>query len=172
MTVDLHEISVGAFVPQIKAFASVFDRALKYAEEKKIDPAALLQARFYPNMFNLNMQIRAMCYQSLMGTSLAAGREQPAFPRGGESVDELKKLMADTIDQLNGIKPSEMEGAENRPVSLKTPGGTELSYKSGTELLARFTTPNFYFHNTTAYNILRSLGLEIGKADFLNPRAP
>lgn len=171
MSINLHAVSVGAFIPQIKAFASVFDRAVKYAEEKKIDPAALLQMRLYPNMFNLNMQIRAMCYQSLMGTSIIAGREQPQFPRGGESVDELKKLMADTLATLEGIKPSEMEGAESRPASLKTPGGTELSYKSGLDLLNRFTAPNFYFHNTTAYNLLRSLGLDIGKADFLNPRA-
>jgi hypothetical protein len=167
MTLSLHDVTVGAFVPQIKALSGVFERALKFAEEKKIDPAAMLQSRLYPNMFTLSLQIRAMCYQALMGTSLMAGREQPAFPRGEDTPDALKKLMADTIDALNGIKPSEMEGAETRAIKLKTPGGTELSYKNGVELLTRFTAPNFYFHNTTAYNLLRQMGMEIGKAHFL-----
>jgi hypothetical protein len=171
MTVNLYDVSVAAFVPQIKALTAVFDRGLKFAEENKIDPAAMLGTRLYPNMFHLGLQIRAMCFQAQAGCALLAGREQPPFPRGEDSVEALKKLMNETLDMLAGIKPSDTEGAEDRPIKFKTPPGTEIPFKNGTELLIRFTAPNFYFHNTTAYNILRAMGVEIGKADFLRPRA-
>jgi hypothetical protein len=164
MSLSMYQASVPVFVRLLTALSAMLDKAAAHAEAKKIDPAALLQARLYPDMFALLKQVLVAADFSKNGTARLAGVEPPKFEDTETTFPELKARLAKTLDYLKTIKPEQVDGSEERVVNVKV-GGREMTFK-GQDYLLTSVLPNFYFHLTTAYAILRHNGVEIGKRDF------
>jgi hypothetical protein len=152
----------------LKALGSILDKAALHCETRKIDPRTLLSYRMAPDMYDLKRQIQAVSDQAKGMAARLAGVPIPSFPDVEETFAELHERLAKTLDFLKSIPESQVEGAEDREVALKV-GGNELRF-SGRDYLFGFFMPNFYFHSTAAYTIIRHAGVEIGKRDFLGVR--
>jgi hypothetical protein len=164
MSLSMYQASVPVFVRLLTALSAMRDKAAAHAEAKKIDPAALLQARLYPDMFALLKQVLVAADFSKNGTARLAGVEPPKFEDTETTFPELKARLAKTLDYLKTVKPEQVDGSEERVVNVKV-GGREMTFK-GQDYLLTSVLPNFYFHLTTAYAILRHNGVELGKRDF------
>lgn len=161
----MYDSSVAPLSHSLKALAAILKKAEAYCEAKKIDPSALTTARLYPDMLPFNRQIHIATDQAKGCGARLAGIAVPSYPDEEKTFAELQARIAKTLDFLGSLKPAQLEGAASRIVSLKIAGkDTELK---GSDYLSSAVLPNFYFHVTTAYNILRHNGLEIGKGDFL-----
>jgi hypothetical protein len=121
--------------------------------------------RLYPDMFPLNAQVGQVCTHATRAVALLAGLTQPEFGAPETTLAGLKDRVSKSVAFVNTAKPEQIDGTEDKDVVLKF-GTREMPFK-GQAFLVGFTLPNFYFHSTTAYNILRSLGLEVGKRDFM-----
>jgi uncharacterized protein len=164
MSLSMYQASVPVFVRLLTALSAILDKAAAHAEARKIDPAALLQARLYPDMFPLLRQVLVAADFSKNGTARLAGVEPPKFEDSETTFPELKARLAKTLDYLKTIKPDQVDGSEERVITVKL-GPREVTFK-GQDYLLTNVLPNFYFHLTTAYAILRHNGVEIGKRDF------
>ncbi len=165
MPISMYQASVPAFLQSLAALSGVLDKAASHAAAKKIDPAALLTARLYPDMFAFTRQVQLACDFAKGAAARLAGIEIPKFPDDEKSFDELKARIARTIDFLKSLKPAQIDGSEGKVISFPV-GGQPMTF-TGQQYLVGFALPNFYFHLTTAYAILRHNGVEIGKRDFL-----
>jgi hypothetical protein len=165
MTISMYQVSVPVFVRNLTALNGVLDKAAAFAEAKKFDQAVLLGTRLYPDMFPLNVQVGQVCTHAARGVAQLAGLTQPEFGAPETTIAGLKERVHKTLDFVKTATPGQIEGTENKDIVLKF-GTREMPFK-GEQFLVGFTLPNFFFHYTTAYNILRSLGLEIGKRDFM-----
>jgi hypothetical protein len=165
MSLSMYQASVPVFVRLLTALSTILDKAAAHAEAKKIDPAALLQARLYPDMFPLVKQVLVAADFPKNGTARLAGVEPPKFEDTETTFAELKARLAKTLDYLKTIKPEQVDGSEERVINVKV-GSREMTFK-GQDYLLTNVLPNFYFHLTTAYAILRHNGVEVGKRDFL-----
>lgn len=165
MPISMYEVSVPAFKKHLDALDSILDKAAAYAAEKKIDPAVLLGCRLYPDMFDLKRQVQSACDFAKLSVARLAGLTAPVHDDSETTIPELKKRIAETVGVLDAAKPDSMDAAETREVSIKA-GPRELTF-TGRDYLLHFALPNFYFHCTTAYAILRHNGLDIGKRDFM-----
>ena len=165
MPSTLYQASVPVHVRQLNALAGIIDKANAYCAERKIDPAALLQARLYPDMFPLVRQVQSACNHAERGAARLAGLEPPGHADKEASFDDLKVRIADAISFVKAVDPKTMDGAENREITY--PVGQRRETRTCTDYLCNFSLPNFYFHVTTAYAILRHNGLPIGKGDFM-----
>lgn len=167
MTQLIHAMSVPVFERMLGNLSAVLDKAAAHAQAKKIDPAVLINARLYPDMFPLAAQVRIACDFAKGAAARLAGDEPPKYDDNEATFDELKARIAKTIDFVRGHAPERYVGAEERTVQLKIRGKT-LAFK-GLPYLTQVVLPNFYFHLTTAYAILRHSGVELGKRDFVGP---
>jgi hypothetical protein len=165
MPSTLYQASVPVHVRQLNALSAILDKAIAYCAERKIDPSALLQARLYPDMFPLLKQVLFACNHAERGAARLAGLEPPAHPDDEAGFDDLKARIASTIGFVKSVDPKRMEGAEDREITY--PVGQRKETRTATDYLCNFSLPNFYFHVTTAYAILRHNGVPIGKADFI-----
>lgn len=165
MPVSMYLISVPSFQKHLNALDAILDKADAYATAKKIDPAVLMNARLYPDMFNFIRQVQASCDFAKAASARLAGIEPPSHPDTETTIAELKARIAKTLAFLSTIKPEQMEGSEDKSLTIKV-GPNEMTF-TGRDYLLHFALPNFYFHCTTAYDILRHNGLEIGKRDFM-----
>lgn len=165
MTLSMFEASVPAFQRTLKALDAVLDKALANAEERKIDPAVLTSARLAPDMYPLMRQVQMATDHAKGCSARLAGLPVPSFADTETTFPELKARIAKTLDFVGSVRADQIDGSEERPVSLKA-GPRELSFK-GQDYLVFFALPNFYFHVTTAYDILRHNGVPVGKLDFL-----
>ena len=165
MTISMYQVSVPVFVRNLTALSGVLDKAAAFAEAKKFDQAVLLGTRLYPDMFPLNVQVGQVCTHAARGVAQLAGLTQPDFGAPETTIAGLKERVQKTIAFVKTATPAQIDGTEDKDIVLKF-GTREMPFK-GEQFLVGFTLPNFYFHYTTAYNILRSLGLEIGKRDFM-----
>ena len=165
MPISMYQASVPAFQKHLGALDSLLDKAAAYAVAKKIEPAVLLGSRLYPDMFNFTRQVQGSCDFAKGACGRLAGVEQPSYPDTEATIPELKARIAKTLAFIETIKPEQMEGSEERVLNIKV-GPNEMTF-SGRDYLLGFALPNFYFHCTTAYAILRHNGLEIGKRDFM-----
>lgn len=165
MSISMYDASVPAFQKHLGALDGILDKAGKYAEARKFDPAVLLQSRLYPDMFNLIRQVQAACDFAKACTARLAGAQVPSHPDTETTIAELKERIAKTLAFLQAIEPEQMNGSEERSFTIKV-GPNEMTFK-GCDYLLSFALPNFYFHCATAYGILRHNGLEIGKRDFM-----
>jgi hypothetical protein len=161
----LYQASVPVHIRQLNALSAILDKASAYCAERKIDPAALLQARLFPDMFPLLKQVQVACGHAERGACRLSGLELPSHDDKEASFDDLKKRIANTIAFVKSVDPKKMEGAETREITY--PVGQRKETRTGIDYLANFSLPNFYFHVAAAYNILRHNGLPIGKADFM-----
>jgi hypothetical protein len=140
------------------------DKAAAHATAKKYDVNTLLQARLAPDMFPLVRQIQAICDQAKYGASRTAGKEPPSHPDTEQTVDELKKRVATVVAHLDTYSRADFENVGSRTVSLPRWEGKSMT---ATDYFVQHALPNFFFHATTAYAILRHNGVDVGKRDFL-----
>jgi uncharacterized protein len=165
MAVSMHQISLPVFIRHLNGMAGCMKKAQAHYAEKKYDEATLLSYRFYPDMFSFTRQVQAATDHARTCTALLAGVEAPKFEDNEKSLADLIARVEKTVAWLNSIKAEQIDGSEGKPVTIKM-RDRELNFK-GLELLLNRSLPNFYFHATTAYNIIRHNGVEIGKRDFM-----
>lgn len=165
MSLSLYQASVPVFVRMFGNLSAILDKAEAYAVAKKIDPAVLLNARLAPDMHPLTRQVQIASDAAKGCAARLAGVDIPSFPDTESSFAELQARIAKTLDFIKGLTPAQIDSGEGREVVLKFPGA-EMKFQ-GEDYLLHFVLPNFYFHITTAYAILRHNGLDIGKMDFL-----
>ena len=165
MAFSMYQASVPVFAHGMKSLAGLLTKGVADAEVRNFAPAVLLEARLAPDMYNLVRQVQITSDMVKNGAGRLAGIDLPQFPDTESTFDELQARVAKTIAFLDGITPAQFEGSEAREIVLQFPG-REMRF-SGLEYLIGFVLPNFYFHMTTAYNILRHNGVKIGKGDFM-----
>jgi len=165
MTISMYRASVPVFKRTLENLDAILDKAIKYADERKIEHNVLLQGRLAPDMFNLIRQVQIATDQAKGGVARLAGQEPPKFDDIESSFADVKARIAKTIAFLNSFRPEQIDGSEARDITLSV-GGQTMKFK-GLDYLLSFVTPNIYFHVTTTYAILRHNGLNIGKGDFL-----
>jgi hypothetical protein len=158
--------SVPAFELGLSALSEILGKAAAYAEARKIDQAVLLQTRLFPDMFPLVRQVQTAADIAKNGSSRLAGVEFPAYEDNEKTIDQLKERLAKTSAYLKTIDPKKIDGSGDREITFPL-GPTHKGHMNGADYLNHFLLPNFYFHLTTAYAILRHCGLEIGKQEFL-----
>lgn len=165
---SMYEISVPVFQQMLGGLAGVLDKGQAHFAARKVDDVKALAARLYPDMLALSNQVQIASDHAKGATARLAGMEVPSWPDDEVNFDQLKARIAKTLDFIKAVKPEQMAGAETRKVVMKTRAG-DREY-TGQNYLLTFAMPNFYFHVTTAYNILRGCGVEIGKRDFMGAR--
>jgi hypothetical protein len=164
----MYQTSVPRFVNMLKNLSAILDKAQAHAEGRKIDPAVLLNSRLYPDMFPMKRQVQIACDTAKGAVARLAGVEVPKHEDSEETIAELKARIAKTIDFVQTVRPAQIDGSEEKGIHLKL-GAREVDYK-GMQYLLGHALPNFYFHVTTAYGILRHNGVELAKRDYLaNP---
>jgi len=164
MAISMYHASVPTFLQLLGGLKGVIEKAEKHATEKKWDEATLLNWRLYPDMFTFARQVR-QASEHAFGAGRAAGVAVPELPAIDNSFAEMKTRIDKTMDFLKTLKPDQLDGKEDSQVTI-VQGGQPRNFRAQVYLY-HLAMPNFYFHTTTAYNILRSLGIEIGKRDFM-----
>ena len=164
MAITMYYASVPVFLQHLGGLKGVIEKSEAHAAAKKIDPAVLLNYRLLPDMFPFARQVR-QASEHAFGAGRAASVEVPKLPDIDTSFEEMKGRIDKTIAFLKTLKPEQLDGKENSEISVLV-GGQPRAFKAQ-NYLYHFAMPNFYFHLTTAYNIMRSVGVEIGKRDFM-----
>jgi uncharacterized protein len=167
----MYQSSVGVFAPFLANLSDLLDRAAAYAEARKIDSSVLLEMRLYPNMYNLTRQVGEANRHAVVGCALLAGCDPCAFPDTRPDIAELKSRIASAIAFIEGLPRSAIDGAADREVVFRFRNGAERKF-TGRSLLLTFSAPQFFFHVTTAYDILRHAGVDLAKKDFLGAPRP
>ena len=166
MSDNLFDTTVPVFKQLLGALSAVLAKAQAQAEAHKIEPAALLQARLYPDMFPLLRQVRVACDFAKSVAGRLAGVDLPVFEDNEQSFDDLQARLAKTLAFLNGLTPAQFDGSASR--EIVTQAGTPKEKRfAGQSYLLNYGLPHFFFHVTTAYNILRHNGVAVGKTDFI-----
>ncbi len=165
MSITMYQASVPRFAAMLKNLDAILGRAQAHAAQKKIDPAVLLAARLFPDMFALQKQVQIASDHAKGACARLAGVEVPKYEDNESGFDELRARVAKTIAFVESVKPAQIDNSEQRDIAFKL-GGRDLAFK-GADYLLGFAWPNFYFHMVTAYNILRHNGVEIGKRDYM-----
>lgn len=161
----LSKTSRDLFLQGLNGLAGVLDKAAAHVEAHKLDPQALLTARLYPDMFPLLRQVQIACDFAKGAAGRLAGDDFPSFEDSETSFEDLKARVARTVDYLQGLTPGAIDGQEDREIALTRRG--ETTVHRGEDYLLKQAVPNFYFHLTTAYAILRHNGVVLGKRDFI-----
>jgi hypothetical protein len=165
MAVSMYQISLPIFVRQLNGLAGCMKKAQALYAEKKYDESTLLSYRFYPDMFSFTRQVQAATDHARNCAALLAGLEAPKYEDNETSLAQLIARVEKTIAFLNTIKQAQIDGSEGKTVTVKM-RDREMNF-TGIDLLQNRSMPNFYFHTTTAYDIIRHNGVEIGKRDFM-----
>ena len=165
MTISMYDLAVPVATHMLKGFSRILDKAEAHCAARKIDPQALLTDRLYPDMLPFTSQVQIACDFAKGMSARLAGVEVPSHPDNEKSFPELKARIAKTLDFIATLKPEQFNGSESRTITFKA-GSREFSFP-GAHYLQAFVLPNFYFHLTTAYGILRHNGVELGKLDFM-----
>jgi hypothetical protein len=163
----MYTLSAPVFVRMLRNLETVLDKGAAYAAARKIDPAVLVNARLFPDMFPLSAQVRIAGDFAKGAVARLTGNEPPKYEDNEATFDDLKARIANTIAYVESFKPEQFADAATRTVTMKM-RGEDKSF-DGTTYLANIVLPNFYFHITTAYDILRHNGVELGKRDFIGP---
>jgi hypothetical protein len=164
----MYKASVGVFTPFLASLSSLLDHAAGHAEARKIDPSILLNARLYPNMYNLTRQVGEAVRHAVLGCALLTGATPPVLADTEPDIPELKARIATAIDFMRGLRPAAINGTENKQLAFAFRNGATREF-TGLSLLLAFSVPQLYFHVTTAYDIPRHRGVELAKKDFLGP---
>jgi hypothetical protein len=165
MAFSMYQASVPVFVRGLQNLGAVLEKGRADAVARGFDPAVLIGSRLAPDMFPLSRQVQVASDMVKNGAARLAQVELPAFPDTETSFEELQARIEKTVTFLRGITAAQLEGSEARTIVLTFPG-REMEF-SGADYLSLFVVPNFYFHLTTAYLILRHNGVAIGKTDFM-----
>jgi hypothetical protein len=165
MAFSIYEASIPPMIRSMQNLSKILDKAVAQAKTEDKPLSTLLEARLAPDMHPFPRQIQILSDSAKGCAARLAGVEGPSMPDTETTFPELQTRLAKTIDYLKSIKPEQLAGAEDRQITLKFPNG-EMKF-SGRDYLTGFALPNFYFHVTTAYDLLRHKGITIGKMDFL-----
>ena len=165
MTISMYQASVPRFVNILGNFSNILDKAQAHMDAKKLSDASLTSFRLFPDMLPMATQVQVACDTAKGVVARLAGVDIPAFDDNEQTIADLKARVAKTIAFIQTITPAQIDGTEDKDIVTKR-GEKETHYK-GMQFLLGHAIPNFYFHITTAYAILRHNGVEIGKRDFL-----
>lgn len=165
MTISMYGMSVPVFTRMLTNLLAIMDKAEAYAADRKFDTLVLSEARLAPDMIPFRGQIMIATDHVKGCVSRLAGKEVPSWPDTEKTFDELRARVRKALDLLATVQPADLEGSEDRVVTLKL-GGNDVSM-DGASYLTQRALPNFYFHVTTAYSILRNNGIPIGKRDYI-----
>lgn len=165
MPLTIYQAAVPVYARLLRNLSGILDKAAADAADRKIDPAILIAARLYPDMWSLAGQVRAACNHATRGPARLAGIAPPAFDGKDSTFDELKARIAWAVAFVEGIPESAFDDAEDREIVF--PAGDVQRKLTGRDYLLGFSMPNFYFHVTTAYDILRHNGVAVTKDDFV-----
>jgi len=165
MTLSMYQASVPVFVRGLESLSAILNKAAAHAEAKKIDPTVFINARLAPDMFALARQVQIASDAAKGCVARLAGAEVPSYPDTETTFPDLLARVAKTIAFVKGFNAAQIDGSEDRKVTLKM-RGEDRSFR-GQAYLFNLALPNFYFHVTTAYDILRHNGVELGKSDYL-----
>lgn len=166
MTISMHAASVPVFKQLLGALGDVVAKAEAHAAEKKIASDALLQARLFPDMFPLTRQVQIACDFAKGVSARLAGADVPVYEDKETTFEELRGLVAKTIAFIDSLDAKQFDGSEIREITLR-PGTPKERKIAGQAYLLSYGLPQFFFHLTTAYALLRHNGVEIGKKDYM-----
>ncbi|MGA2841655.1 MAG: DUF1993 domain-containing protein [Steroidobacteraceae bacterium] len=165
MSISIYDMSIPALSRGLTNLSAMLDKAAAHAAAKKYDSAVLAQLRLFPDMHPLTRQVQIACDTAKGAAGRLAGVDIPKHEDTETTLDELKQRIAKTLDFLKTVSADQVNSAETRTIEIKFPNGawkfTALAY------LSDFVLPNFYFHESMVYALLRKSGIEIGKTDFL-----
>lgn len=168
MTISMYQASVPRFVNILGNLSAILDKAQAHAEARKLDDTVLTSFRLYPDMLPMTKQVQIACDAAKGVVARLAGVEIPVHEDNEKTLADLKARIEKTVAFLQGLAAAQIDGTEEKEIVIRR-GDKETRYK-GMQFLLDRAVPNFYFHVTTAYNILRHNGVEIGKRDYLgNP---
>jgi hypothetical protein len=162
----MYELSVIQFSKMLRNLSAILDKSAAYADAKKFESTVLLEARLTPDQFNFIRQVQIACDTAKLCVASLANKEAPVHADTEKSISELKARIENILNFLSSVKKQDFEGAEERKISRPR---WEGKYLTGREFLIEHAIPNFYFHFTTAYSILRHNGVDVGKKDYLGP---
>ncbi len=165
MKISMYEASIPMFLHSLKSLRAILEKGAAHAAAKKFDFDVLANSRLFPDMLPLVRQIQIASDAAKGAAARLSGIDPPRFEDTEKTFPELIARIDKTIDFLSGIKPEQLEGSEERTITLKVRNNTFEFL--GLQFLRHWAIPNFFFHVTTAYDILRHNGVEIGKADYL-----
>jgi uncharacterized protein len=166
MPQSMSQASIPVFVVGLNALAAVLEKTEAFVADKKIDPAAFLHSRLAPDMFDFTRQIQAVSDQARRGAARLAGTEPPSYHDNETNFSELKERLAKTVAYLQTLDAKAIDASVDRDIVVPIGGGRNGQMK-GRDYLNYFLLPNYYFHLTTAYDLARHAGVQIGKRDFL-----
>ncbi len=168
MNISMYQASVPRFVNILGNLSNILDKAQAHVDTKKLDTVTLTTYRLFPDMLPMKSQVQIACDTAKGVVARLAGVEIPVYEDNEKTLSDLKARIAKTIAFIQTVTPEQIDGTEDKEILVKR-GEKETRYK-GMQFLLGHALPNFYFHVTTAYNILRHNGIEIGKRDYLgNP---
>jgi len=168
MTISMYQASVPRFVNILGNLSNILDKAQAHVDAKKLDAATLTGYRLFPDMLPMTSQVQIACDTAKGVVARLAGVQIPVYEDNEKTLADLKARIAKTIAFIQTMTPGQIDGTEDKEIVIKR-GDKETRYK-GMQFLLGHAVPNFYFHVTTAYDILRHNGIEIGKRDYLgNP---
>jgi uncharacterized protein len=165
MKISVYALSIDIFTHALGNLSAILEKGAVYAAAKKFDSSVLVSSRLAPDMLPLSRQVQIACDISKNSAARLAGTEPPRFEDNEKTIEELRARIARTIDYLKSIPVSAFEGSEER--DIKVPARERPLEFKGLAFLQRWALPNVFFHVTTAYNILRHNGVDIGKQDYL-----
>jgi uncharacterized protein len=165
MTISMFQASVPAFLQTLDGLSKILDKAEAFCAAKKIDPTVLVNARLAPDMFPLSRQVQIACDFAKGASARLAGADIPAYEDNEKTIADLKARIAKTVAFVKTFKAAQIDGSEERDIVLKV-AGNPITFK-GQFYLVNFAVPNYYFHLSAAYAILRHNGVDLGKGDFL-----
>ena len=164
-SISMYSASAPRLTNTLKSLSAILDKAVAHAEARKIDPSVLLQARLFPDMLPLTRQVQIATDNAKGCVARLAGLDVPKYEDTEKTFDELKARISRTLEFVASVRPEQIDGSEERDIMLKL-GPREVHFK-GLQYLCGFALPNFYFHVTTAYDILRHNGVELSKSDYI-----
>ncbi|KWF27739.1 hypothetical protein WL88_09775 [Burkholderia diffusa] len=168
MSISMYQASLPVLIRGLTNLQHILGKAQAHAAEKQIDPSVFIGARLYPDMLPLVRQVYIATDTAKGCGARLAGVDIPSYPDVEQTFDELHARIQKTIDYLKGFDAAQIDGSEARQIVLKMRVGP-IEF-TGQSYLLNFVLPNFFFHVTTAYDILRHSGVELGKLDYLGSR--
>ncbi|QOY61698.1 DUF1993 domain-containing protein [Lysobacter sp. H21R4] len=166
MSISMYAASVPVFRQMLGSLVAIIGKAEAYAAERKIEPTVLLQSRLFPDMLPLVRQVQIACDFATGVTARLAGQDVPAYDDQEQGFEQLRDRLQRTLAFLNSVDAARFDGSEDREI-LTRPGTPKERRFSGQDYLLTYGLPQFFFHVTTAYALLRHNGVEIGKRDYM-----